>query len=160
MCNFSSCLSGSKTNFYICSQLKKLFDLNRQIDYNMIKFESGKCTVHLSRDLRIRMQFNMQRLERSRLQIKPSSIDKGPKNVIFQFFKKLGAIATVVAPQIKFSSNPSRFEELENTAITGVVLQTDDGPTFYFVGTCSNNFTYYWIYYSGTAKEISRSSNV
>lgn len=117
----------------------------------MIKFESVKCTVHLSRDPRIRMQFNMQRLEKTRLQIKPSAIDKGPRNVIFQFFKKLGAIATVVAPQIKFSSNPSRFEELDNTAITGVVLQTDDGPTFYFVGTCSNNFTYYWIYYSGTA---------
>lgn len=109
-----------------------------------------------ARDLR--MQFNMQRLERSRLQIKPSSIDKGPKNVIFQFFKKLGAIATVVAPQIKFSSNPSRFEELDNTAITGVVLQTDDGPTFYFVGTCSNNFTYYWIYYSGTAEDAQKFS--
>lgn len=56
------------------------------------------------------------------------------------------------------SPNSSKLVQLDNTMISGVVLQTKCGPTFYFVGTCSQNFTYYWIYYSGKAEDAHKFS--
>ena len=72
-----SYLFGASSFYLIWSEFHRNIGHNQSLihcfAYDMIKFESVKCTVHLSRNPRIRMQFNMQRLEKTRLQIKPSS---------------------------------------------------------------------------------------
>ena len=64
------------------------------------------------------MQFGMEKVANVR------QTEHGAKSIIFKFIKKLGALATIVAPQIqKMSFAPSQSAKHGN--FNGVVLQVD-----------------------------------
>ena len=104
----------------------------------------------------VRMKFGMEMVRNSFNQ------QAACKSFIGEFFKKLGAMATILAPQIKISfATCTKFENNAGNCTGGVLLQTcNDGPNFYFVGTSTDRFTHYYIYFSGSSDDAKKYSFV